>query len=137
MWTHQNYCEGIATNVLAWKKQAFEAYLECLQTLKTPFDEIALVVTARLYNFHVCVLVEDKFWMINCQHNIGLCSLLIGLNGPLEFSLLRHYTTQTGTASSSPPAEDLVNHHGTNEKDSSTLSAKLFNRSWKNFGSDS
>ena len=125
MQTHQDCCKGIAVNVLAWKKQAFKACLECLQTLKIPIDEIALVISARMYNLHVCVLMEEKFGTTNDEHNIGLCSLLIGLTGPLEFILLRHYTTQSGTANRSPPVDDAVNHHHTKKKDCSTLTEKL------------
>ena len=59
-----------------------------------------------------------KFWTTNKEHNIGLCSLLVGLMGPLDFTLLKHSTTQTHSKVQKP---DLSNNANTNK----TLSDKL------------
>ena len=62
MRTYENYTKGIGQNVLEWKNQQLSDYIECMQTVNTQFDEILLVMMARLYNFHMCVLMENKFW---------------------------------------------------------------------------
>ena len=125
MRTHQDYTKGIGTNVLSRKKQELNDYIKCMETVHKPMDEIALVITTHLYNLHVCVLMEDKFWTTNQQHAIGLCSLLIGLTGPLQFTLLKHYTTQIGSNKNQSPAGNTENRHNTNDNGSTSLAEKL------------
>ena len=72
--------------------------------------------------------MENKFWTMNKDHNIGLCSLIVGLMGPLDFSLLRHCATQTGSKVQKPDSANSSNSSNQHSKNSNTdtiLSDKL------------
>ena len=81
---HRQYTKTIAEHILHHKKQEFDDYLVCMEQ-DAPLDEIAIVVIACMFHFHTCILTETKFWTINREHKIGMCSLLLGLTGNLEF----------------------------------------------------
>ena len=78
--------------------------------------------------------MESKFWMTNWYHNIRLCSLITGLTGSLNFTVLRHCTKQIGNGKSpehnqdsgSPEHnQDSGNHHTTSASGDTTLTDKL------------
>ena len=91
MCTHSKYTKGIGQYILGHKKQSFEEYINCMGK-GVPLDEIALVIVGCMFHFHICILSETKFWMTNRDHKIGMCSLLLGLVGPMEFTVLKYCT---------------------------------------------
>ena len=74
-----------------------------------PLDEIALVIIACMFHFHICILSETKFWTTNREHKIGMCSLLLGLTGNMPFIPLHHCTKQTGSTGEHQQNPDLHN----------------------------
>ena len=105
--THRQYTLGIGEHILLCKKQDFDDYLVRMEQ-DAPLDEVALVIT-HLFHFHTCVLSETKFWTTNREHKIGMCSLLLGLIGTMQFVPLCYCTTQTGSTGENQKNLDLDN----------------------------
>ena len=91
-----------------------------------------------MFHFHICILSETKFWTTNREHNIGMCSLLLGPTGNIQFIPLHHCTIQTssiGEHQQNPDLHNSKNHlninnssadqHNTSTDSSSSLSDKL------------
>ena len=53
-------------------------------------DEITVFVAARSYHFHLCILIEGKFWKTNREHIIGACSIILTLTENINFTVLKH-----------------------------------------------
>ena len=59
MQTHSEYTGGIGKTILEGKSNSCQT-IDCMKN-DISLYETALVMVARLYNFHVCVLMESKF----------------------------------------------------------------------------
>ena len=120
----------IAGYILRCKKLDFDDYLLCMEQ-DAPLDEIAIVIIACMFHFHICILTETKFWTTNREHNIGMCSLILGLTGNLEFIPLCHCTTQSGHSSFEQEnqldyvSNNASNQHNTSADSSISLTDKL------------
>ena len=113
----------IADNILCHKKLDFDDYLLCMEQ-DAPLDEIAIVIIAHMFHFHICILTETKFWTTNREHKIGMFSLILGLTGNLEFIPLCHCTTQSGHSSLEQENQpDYVNNNATNQHNTSADSS--------------
>ena len=77
------------------------------------------------------ILTETKFWTANREHKIGMCSLILGLTGDLEFVPLHRCTTQSDHSSFEQENQlDNVNNnaskrHNTSADSSISLTDKL------------
>ena len=113
----------IADYILCHKKLEFDDYLLCMEQ-DGPLDEIAIVVIARMFRFHICILTETKFWTTNREHKIGMCSLILGLTGDLEFVPLHRCTIQSGHSSFEQENQpDYVNNNASNQHNTSADSS--------------
>ena len=120
---HRQYSMTIADNILRCKKLDFDDYLLCMEQ-DAPLDEIAIVVIALMFHFHICILTETKFWTTSREHKIGMCSLILGLTGNLEFVPLHHCTTQSGHSSFEQENQpDYVNNNDSNQHNTSADSS--------------
>ena len=91
-------------------------------------DEIALVVVAHMFHFHICILSQTKYWTTNWEHKIGMCSLLLGLTGNMEFTVLEYCTKWSATNKDNKVIKNNLNmddHHNTSTDSSSSVSDKL------------
>ena len=82
-------------------------------------DETALIVVTH---------VSFSYWTTNWEHKIGMCSLLLGLTGNMEFTVLEYCTKQSATNKDNKVIENnlnMVDHHNTSTDSSSSLSDKL------------
>ena len=81
---------------------------------------------------HAClififVLSETKYWTTNWEHKIGMCSLLLGLTGNMELTVLQYCTKQTGKNNGNNAEKviannlDLDDHHNTSTDSCSSL----------------
>ena len=105
------------------QKLDFDDYLLCMEQ-DAPLDEIAIVVIARMFCFHICILTETKFWTTNREHKIGMCSLILGLTGDLEFVPLHCCTTQSGHSSfEQENLPDYINNNASNQHNTSADSS--------------
>ena len=115
------------------KKKKFDDYLLCMEQ-DAPLDEIAIVIITHMFHFHICILTETKFWEANREHEFGMCFLLLGLTGNMQFIPLHHCTTETGITSekeNQPEPNDInvkgsaCNLHNTCSNSSTCLTEKL------------
>ena len=93
-----------------------------------PLDEIALILVECMFHFHICILSETKYWTTNWEHKIGMYSLLLGLTGNMEFTVIEYCTKQSGVNKDNRIIENNLNtvdHHNTSTDSSSSLSDKL------------
>ena len=56
---HRQYSMTIADYILHCKKLDFDDYLLCIEQ-DAPLDEIAIVIIARMFRFHICILTETQ-----------------------------------------------------------------------------
>ena len=119
----RQYSMTIADYILRRKKLDFDDYLLCMEQ-DAPLDEIAIVIIARMFHFHICILTETKFWTTNREHKIGMCSLILGLTGDLEFIPLHRCTTQSDHSSFEQENQpDNVNNNASNRHNTSADSS--------------
>ena len=127
---HRQYSMMIADYILRCKKLDFDDYLLCMEH-DVPLDEMAIVIIARMFRFHICILTETKFWTTNREHKIGMCSLILGLTGDLEFVPLRHCTTQSGHSLFEQENQpDYVNNNASNQHNTSADSCISLTDKW-------
>ena len=120
---HRQYSMTIADYILHHKKLDFDDYLLCMEQ-DAPLDEIAIVIIACMFHFHICILTETKFWTTNREHKIGMCSLILGLTGNLEFVPLHRCTTQSGHSSFEQENQpDYINNNASNQHNTSADSS--------------
>ena len=120
---HRQYSMTIADYILCLKKLDFDDYLLCMEQ-DAPLDEIAIVIIACMFRFHICILTETKFWTTNREHKIGMCSLILGLTGGLEFVPLHRCTTHSGHSSFEQENQlDNVNNNASNQYNTSADSS--------------
>ena len=79
-----------------------------------------------MFQFHICILSETKYWTTNWEHKIGMCFLLLGLTGNMEFTVLKYCTSQTGKNNQNNAKNvDLGDCHNTSTDSCSSLTEKL------------
>ena len=77
-----------------------------------------------MFHFHICILTETKFWTTNREHKIGMCSLILGLTGDLEFVPIHRCTAQSDHSSFEQENQlDNVNNNASNRHNTSADSS--------------
>ena len=85
---HKMYAPQIGSVIWEWEKMHFDSYLEILAVDQTPLDEVTIVLCAQMYKFHVCIMMQDKYW--TTKHDYNHCTLFLAFMGGLGFySMMR------------------------------------------------
>ena len=63
----------------------FDSYIDILAVDQTHFDEVAIVLCARMYKFYVCIMMQDKYWTTKHEHDYNHCTLFLAFMGGLVF----------------------------------------------------
>ena len=63
----------------------FDRYLDILSQDQTPFDEVAIVVSAHLYKIHICIVMQEKYWTTKRDHDNKHCTLFLAYVGGMVF----------------------------------------------------
>ena len=62
-----------------------EEYCQTIVQPQWPLDEIAIALFAHMYNIHICVFVEGKFWTTNRNQAINGVNIYLVYYGKLKF----------------------------------------------------
>ena len=57
---HKEYASQIGIIIWERKKMDFEGYVDTIALDQTPFDEVAIVLSAHMYRFHICILMQGN-----------------------------------------------------------------------------
>ena len=66
-----------------------DEYITYICDLHSPIDEIRLVILARMFHFHIGIVMADKYWTTKCDHNLHACKILLGWYGKMQFKCMR------------------------------------------------
>ena len=86
VWSHCDWVEAITNPVLSKKGSNVDDYIDFTAKPGTPVDEIGLLIFARMYHLHMCIIMEDRCWTTQCEHDLGRCSVFIAYRGALLFN---------------------------------------------------
>ena len=85
MATHINFVSKIATYIFERKVITIDDYMETICDLGQPLDEIGIVLIARMYHVHVAVMQNKYYWTTRKDHDVQVCTILLGWKGNLQF----------------------------------------------------
>ena len=63
----------------------FDGYVDTIALDQTPFDEVAIVLSARLYHIHICIVMQGKYLTMRRDHDFNHCTLFLAYMGGLVF----------------------------------------------------
>ena len=63
----------------------FDGYLDILSLDQTPFNDVAIVLSAPMYKFHICIVMQGKYWRTKQDHDYKHCTLFLANMGSLMF----------------------------------------------------
>ena len=63
----------------------FDGYLDILSLDQTPFDEVAIVLSAHMYKIHICTVMQGKYWTTKWDHDYKHCTLFLAYMGGMVF----------------------------------------------------
>ena len=63
----------------------FDGYVDTIALDQTPFDEVAIVLSAHMYRIHICIMMQGKYWTMWRDHDFNHCTLFWAYMGGLVF----------------------------------------------------
>ena len=66
-----------------------DEYITFICDLHSPIDEIGLVILARMFHFHIGIVMADKYWTTKCDHDLHACKILLRWYGKMQFKCMR------------------------------------------------
>ena len=63
----------------------FDGYVHTVALDQTPVDEVAIVLSARMYRIHICIVMQGKYWTTKQDHDFKHCTLFLAYMGRLVF----------------------------------------------------
>ena len=110
---HENFVQNIAADLLHHKGLTVDKYCENIVKPQWPLDEIALVLFARLYKFHICVFLEGKYWTTNRDDSLKVPKIFLIYCGNLKFyDTVREGSLQEGIFNKSPAVQYYLRSKG-------------------------
>ena len=61
-------------------------YIDFIAKPGTPVDEVGLLIFARMYHLHMCIIMEDRCWTTQREHDLDRCTVFIAYRGALMFN---------------------------------------------------
>ena len=76
---------SVEENILSWKGLKVEDYVNDLQELATPIDQLGLLIIARMYHRHFAVFMKDGVWSTHANNSIENCAIYFAYNRGSSF----------------------------------------------------
>ena len=86
---HYDWVCDVSIRFLADKGMSVDEYLKEVVKPGFKFDEVALVIFARMYHRHIFVLMNGRYWTTRRDHDIGKCRFHFAFLGNLNFGIVR------------------------------------------------
>ena len=74
---HKEHSSQIGSVIWECKKMDFDGYLDILALDQTPFNEVAIVLSAHMYKFHINIVMQGKYWTIKQDHDYKCCTCFL------------------------------------------------------------
>ena len=71
------------------KKQNWEEFLEHVVTADYNFDEVSLLLFARMFHMQIGVIVNGVAWTTHFKQDLKQCDVVLGYKGCCQFALLQ------------------------------------------------
>ena len=76
---------SVGENILSRKGLKIEDYVNDLQELATPIDQLGLLIIARMYHRNFAVFMKDGVWSTHANNSIENCAIYFTYNGGSSF----------------------------------------------------
>ena len=76
---------SVGENILSRKGLKIEDYVNNLQELATPIDQLGLLIIAQMYHRHFAVFMKDGVWSTCANNSIENCAIYFTYNGGSSF----------------------------------------------------
>ena len=76
---------SVQENILSRKGIKIEDYVNDLQELATPIDQLGLLLIAGMYHRHFAVFMKDGVWSTRANNSIENCAIYFTYNGGSSF----------------------------------------------------
>ena len=83
--SHMGWISSVGETILRKKGIKVEDYVNDLQDLSTPIDQLGLLIIARMYHRHFAVFMKDYVWSTCCDNSIENCAIYFAYNGGCSF----------------------------------------------------
>ena len=106
-WLPENiaWVRMISKTILGHKKIELHNYLSYLVPPGFKYDKITLLITAYMYDFHIVVILNGKYWSTMAKHDIYKGHVFLAYFGKLKFKLdFALATPKTTPAAAETPA---------------------------------
>ena len=114
--SHRKWVKAITETVLSHKGSTVDNYIYFIHKPETPVDEIGLLIFARMYHLHMCIIMEDRYWTTQWEHDLDRCTVLIAYRGALLFNdtrpKIREYSLHPRIPEPTPSADINVTKAG-------------------------
>ena len=86
---HYNWVHDVSIKFLADTCMSVDQYLKELVKPGFKFDEVALVIFARMYHRHIFILMNGRYWTTRRDHDLSKCRFHLVFLGNLNFGVVR------------------------------------------------
>ena len=97
MQDHRYFVENVGGNLIRCKGLDVSDYMHNVVQPQMPLDEIGLLLYARMYKIHLCVILEGKYWCTNRDDALNKATIHMIYKGHMMFD----DTTRKGSLHSS------------------------------------
>ena len=86
---HYDWVHDVSIKILADRCMSVDQYLKELVKPGFKFDEVALVIFARMYHRHIFILMNGRYWTTRRDHDLSKCRFHLAFLGNLNFGIVR------------------------------------------------
>ena len=76
---------SVGQDILSQKGIKVEDYVNDLQDLSTPIDQLGLIIVVQMYHRHFAVFMKDSVWSTCRDNSIENCAIYFAYNGGSTF----------------------------------------------------
>ena len=77
MATHKCFIEAVGGKLICRKGLDVQDYMNSIVEPQAPFDEIGIVLLARMYKMHVCIFLEGKYFTTNHDEALNKATMYL------------------------------------------------------------
>ena len=82
---HLEWIKSVGSRILDAKKIRVEDYANDITSGLVPFDELAILVVARMYHIHIGIVLKDRVWYTSSAEKPEDCLLYLLFQGGVQY----------------------------------------------------
>ena len=83
---HVNWIAAVGDSFLKHKGIRFDEYLDNLQNVAIPLDQLGILIYARMYHKHIAIVLSGNVWTTHKDNSLDHCELFLAYCGGVNFS---------------------------------------------------